>query len=133
MPKKFCLVSHPEKCTCTEGSISWTKLTCGDCGGKEVPYRYGMDWDLCRQCNGRGFINVCACGHTVKRPDKAESGCAVATAVLGTELHPDLKLLRQYRDRLVAAGGAGRWLSAYYNTITLPVADLVRSNSFDGS
>jgi hypothetical protein len=53
------------------------------------------------------------------------SGCVVATAAYGSALHPDVALLRQERNRVVARSPVARLVALLYAQSAPPLADLL--------
>jgi hypothetical protein len=53
------------------------------------------------------------------------SGCVVATAAYGSALHPDVTLLRQERNRVVARSPVARLVALLYAQSAPPLADLL--------
>jgi hypothetical protein len=56
---------------------------------------------------------------------KNASSCFIATAALGTTLHPDLDILRTFRDNVLATCTAGRSFISVYYRISPPVAKII--------
>jgi len=52
-------------------------------------------------------------------------GCFIATAAFGSPLAPQVRLLREFRDRYLVTNGPGRLFTAGYYRISPPLADLV--------
>ncbi len=65
-------------------------------------------------------------------PNKPESGCLIATAAFGTELAPQVQLLREVRDNVLFSTGAGTTFMAgfneFYYAFSPAVADLERQS-----
>ena len=65
-------------------------------------------------------------------PANTKSGCLIATAAFGTELAPQVQLLRETRDNVLFSTGAGTTFMAgfneFYYTFSPAVADLQRQN-----
>merc|ERR1711871_280783 len=47
-------------------------------------------------------------------PDETSDGCFIATAAYGTEMHPNLQYLRQYRDLVLLKTKAGSAFVQWY-------------------
>ncbi len=66
--------------------------------------------------------------------EKPKSGCLIATAAFGSELSPQVQLLREYRDNIVMKTLAGsNFLKAFnvvYYSFSPSVADAERNNLF---
>ncbi len=62
-----------------------------------------------------------------------KSGCLIATATFGSELAPQVQLLREIRDNVVFSTGSGRSFMTLFNDVyysfSPAVADLERQNS----
>jgi hypothetical protein len=52
-------------------------------------------------------------------------GCFIATAAFGSPLAPQVRLLREFRDRYLLTNGPGQLFTAAYYRISPPLADLV--------
>ena len=65
-------------------------------------------------------------------PDKEKTGCLIATAAFGTELAPQVQLLREVRDNVLFSTGSGTAFMAGFNdvyyTFSPAVADLERQS-----
>ena len=65
-------------------------------------------------------------------PDAGDSGCLIATAACGTELAPQVQVLREYRDGTLPATGSGSaFMSAFsaaYYSLSPHAADLEREH-----
>jgi len=68
---------------------------------------------------------------TIKE-NPSDGGCLIATATYGTELAPQVQLLREVRDNVLFSTGAGKTFMAgfndFYYTFSPAVADLERQN-----
>jgi hypothetical protein len=51
--------------------------------------------------------------------------CFIATAAYGTPLHPDLKLFRHFRDRVLLKSYLGKRFVHYYYKFSPPAADFI--------
>ena len=64
--------------------------------------------------------------------DDPKSGCLIATAAFGTELAPQVQLLREVRDNVLFSTGSGTVFMAgfneFYYSFSPGVADLERQN-----
>ncbi len=60
-------------------------------------------------------------GHVPKPP----STCFIATAACSTASHPDVVLLRSFRDDVLLRSAAGRLFISVYTAISPPIADLI--------
>jgi len=52
-------------------------------------------------------------------------GCFIATAAFGSPLAPQVRLLREFRDRYLLTNGPGRLFTAAYYRISPPLAEMV--------
>jgi len=55
-------------------------------------------------------------------------GCFIATAAYGSYLHPDVMILREFRDKYLLTNQPGRAFVAVYYKISPPVADFIRTH-----
>lgn len=64
-------------------------------------------------------------------PDKAESGgCFIATAAYGSELAPEVMILRRFRDEVLLNSRLGTALVKFYYFLSPPLAFLVSEHQF---
>jgi hypothetical protein len=65
-------------------------------------------------------------------PDKPNSGCLIATAAYGTELAPQVQMLREIRDNVLFSTGSGTafmtGFNEFYYSFSPAIADLERQN-----
>lgn len=63
---------------------------------------------------------------TTKQMDPySPEGCFIATATYGTEAHPKIDLLREFRDEFLKENYFGRLFVKAYYRLSPPVADYV--------
>jgi len=55
-------------------------------------------------------------------------GCFIATAAFGSLWHPEVTLLRQFRDQVLLTNQAGRLFVKFYYVTSPPLADIIRAN-----
>ena len=55
-------------------------------------------------------------------------GCFIATAAFGSEMEPDVVLLRRFRDQQLLTNGPGRAFVAMYYRYSPPMADFIREH-----
>ena len=60
--------------------------------------------------------------------DGKKGGCFIATAAYGSQLHPHLDILRDFRDRYLMAKKFGRMLVSFYYKYSPFVAELIANN-----
>jgi hypothetical protein len=62
-----------------------------------------------------------------------DSRCFVATAAYGTPLHPEVRALRSFRDRVLVSSAPGRALVRAYYALSPPLADAIRGHAALGA
>jgi hypothetical protein len=60
-------------------------------------------------------------------------GCFIATAAFGSYLHPHVKVLRMFRDRILLASSPGRSFVEWYYRVSPPIADKIDRHSILGA
>lgn len=58
------------------------------------------------------------------------SGCFIATAAYGSYLHPQVKVLRDFRDNYLLTNGPGRVFVAWYYRSSPPLADIIAHHTW---
>lgn len=56
-------------------------------------------------------------------------GCFIATAAYGSYLHPQVQLLRNFRDKFLLTNAPGRAMVAFYYRTSPPLADFIARHS----
>lgn len=105
-----------------EEKVKMRKVSCGACNGKgwqndRSKVGYGMH---CFQCGMTGYEYV---EDTGKR-------CFVATAVYGSDMSPEVILLRQYRDKILLQKSLGKFFVELYYKFSPSIAFWMRNKIF---
>ena len=79
--------------------------------GKTKPPGLGWSYETCSYCRGRGSYEY-----------EVKKRCFVATAVYGSEMSPEVILLRQYRDEILLQTSLGNLFINFYYFISPPIA-----------
>lgn len=58
-----------------------------------------------------------------------ESECFIATAVFGTSMHPDIHLLRKFRNDWLSSNKLGRTAVKTYYGVSPPIAEMARKSN----
>jgi len=61
---------------------------------------------------------------------KPKSGCFIATAACGSAFHPEVQMLRAYRDRVLVRRSWGRRAIHIYQRLSPPIADCIQGQSW---
>ncbi len=65
---------------------------------------------------------------TDTQEESSKKRCFIASAAYGTENHPDVILLRNYRDVVLLRSKAGRSLIALYYMVSPPIAEFIEAS-----
>lgn len=117
-----------QACVCVEGGPHQHEhrheIKCPDCNKGRTPATKWYQFVDCDKCNQTGVLFTCCCGAKVWSV-KSYGSCAIATSTYGTAAHPDLDLLRAFRDTTLKRNPIGLVLVGYYWVIKRPLADFV--------
>jgi lysophospholipase L1-like esterase len=69
---------------------------------------------------------VLTCQTKVAPVATSTSGCFIATAAYGTEMEPEVEVLRNFRDETLQESKMGRALVSTYYAVSPPIADFIR-------
>ena len=112
-----------------QGRPAWTRIGLANGGGLGT-VRLDL-YTQSGQFTGGGLVLGCRLVPvgsltTLGAVADAGSSCFVATAVLGTSLHPKVQVLRRFRDEILMNYWWGRSLNAVYLKVSPPIADIIR-------
>jgi len=88
---------------------------------------FKSDYKLSKRNEFTGKILKLDPNHKFPEPPKL---CFIATATLGDYDHPDVKILRQFRDNKLMPRKLGRIFVNFYYKNSPPLADLIRQSNF---
>jgi len=107
---------------------------CAWCGNSELKSDYyrspsfskrGVRVPICDEC----FIKATG-GNVQFQSTPTKSGCFIATAVLGNPLHPDVLLLKNFRDDYLFKIFIGRFFIQIYYLLSPPIAKIISRSFF---
>lgn len=107
---------------------------CAWCGNNELKSDYyrspsfstrGVRVPICDDC----FMEATG-GNVQFQSTQAKSGCFIATAVLGNPFHPDVVLLRNFRDDYLFKKSIGRLFIQIYYLLSPPIAKIISRSNF---
>ena len=109
-------------------------------GAVTIPYEFqeGGKYQISVQVEGILFqpipTETAVFSISVGASEKPKSGCLIATAAFGSELAPQVQLLREYRDNMVMTTLAGssflKMFNIVYYSFSPSIADAERNNLF---
>jgi len=83
---------------------------------------------VCPKCKNEFPDNIKLCPYCQVKTKK--KGCFIATAVYGTWDHPDLDVLRYFRDRYLMSSELGSHMVFTYYTVGPFLADKIKYRKF---
>jgi len=104
----------------SEGVTSFSDTDCSD----ELIYYYRV-----RSYNPNGNSDYSNEGTTMSVNSGGGGGglCFIATAAFGSSLEPNVKILRQFRDRFLIDNKLGKSFVSFYNAYSPPIAGFITS------
>ena len=75
-------------------------------------------------CGGVGI------GDALEQAFSTSSGCFIATAAYGSDLHEHVAVLRDFRDKYLVTNAAGRWIVERYYRYSPQIAAIVAGNEW---
>jgi len=118
-------------------------MKCPSCSSTEVIEKHVPDEKIgpitirssCSNCKSEGNVtHLCTkCSSYLCSKCAEASTCFVATAAFGTDSHPDVVVLRHFRDDFLMTRHWGRRLVSMYVNLSPPIADFIsRNRTFRG-
>ena len=75
------------------------------------------------------FASMAIVGSTPSDSDDSDDACFIATAAFGSYMEPEVKILRDFRDRVLLTNFAGKAFVGLYYKCSPPVADFIAGHS----
>jgi hypothetical protein len=105
------------------------ELKCPHCGSDNISLSVGITGD--GESKGDARIECKACGRqsalSGSRSEEAKNGCFVATAVYGSRHAKEVRVLYDFRDRVLSTNRLGRFLVSRYYLVSQKVVPWVSS------
>ncbi|GMR19970.1 MAG: hypothetical protein BMS9Abin36_0565 [Gammaproteobacteria bacterium] len=73
-------------------------------------------------------ITITVANSSLNISSSSGGGCFIATAAFGSLWHPEVELLRQFRDQALLTNRAGQLFVKLYYATSPPLADIIRTN-----